>query len=253
MILLTIAAHPDDEVDGGGLMCRLSDLGHTVVILFTTRGEGGGAGNPPLCAHEELGAFRESEARASAAILGAKEARFLPFADPGTLNGKLRHVEVPFEEYTAALQNHIAELRPDILLTHGTDGEYGHAQHLYTHSAVFQALENLRPWRPQVVLTWCADCPGGENLLFANPSDPANFIMDAAPYVERKRAAYQAHRTQYPGMLHVCEDRGVQLMSEREECYRVWDASEAAAAEAAAWLAAALGLESRDHHGVDPA
>lgn len=54
----------------------------------------------------------------------------------------------------------LEHLHPDVIITYGTDGEYGHPQHIFTQQATFRALRNLalgprglQPWRPQEVLT----------------------------------------------------------------------------------------------------
>jgi LmbE family N-acetylglucosaminyl deacetylase len=62
--VLCITAHPDDEsVFAGGTLALLALRGAEVKILCCTRGEGGEAGEPPLCSRAALGALREVELR----------------------------------------------------------------------------------------------------------------------------------------------------------------------------------------------
>jgi N-acetylglucosamine malate deacetylase 2 len=222
MNILAVAAHPDDEMDFAGLLSRFADSGHAVTILFTTRGEGGTTGNPPLCERHELGQVREAESRESGAIIGARDVRFLPFIDPRARDGQMQHVDASLEEFTASIQAVLEELRPDVVITHGSNGEYGHPQHVFTHQAVFSALQNLQSWKPKAVLTGCANYPGEENLEGINKDDPADYRVNIQPWAERKRAAFQAHRTQYPALLKNSEAKGTLLMTEKTECYRSW-------------------------------
>ena len=156
MLVLAVGAHPDDETFAGGLLARYASEGHEVRLLLTTRGEGGFPGEPPLCERSELGAIREAEARESGRILGASEVRFLPFRDPDLVRGRLQPIAASLDEFSGAIAAEIAVSRPDVVVTHGSGGEYGHPQHTYTHRAVFAALARLQPWRPREVWTWCA-------------------------------------------------------------------------------------------------
>src|SRR5690242_15757138 len=127
MIVLAIGAHPDDELFAAGMLARYAAEGHDVYILTTTRGEGGSAGDPLLCERTELGTVREAESRASAHALGARDVLFLPFVDPlkGD-DGVLHPVDASMEEFSAAIAGVIARLHPDVIITHGSGGEYGH-------------------------------------------------------------------------------------------------------------------------------
>jgi len=81
--ILVISAHPDDEtLFAGGTLAKFANQGHDVTILETTRGEGGEVGDPPLTTRENLGAWREQEARNAAKALGVRNIFFLPYVDP---------------------------------------------------------------------------------------------------------------------------------------------------------------------------
>src|SRR4051794_13589611 len=137
MKILVISAHPDDETMAvGGTLAMYAEQGHVVSILETTRGEGGEAGDPPLADLEHLGAYRECELREAAAVLGVRDVMFLPFADPRMeIGGTARRIDVPLHEFVAAIADCLRRIKPDIVLTHGSNGEYGHPQHVYTHQA----------------------------------------------------------------------------------------------------------------------
>ena len=139
--VVSIGAHPDDETAfAGGLLAKHVSERSDVQIICLTRGEGGELGEPPLCSVQELGAVRERELRRAAAALGATDVTFLDFVDPRIAVGEPgRPIDATHEELTAAIGREIERLRPDIVITHGSNGEYGHPQHIATHQAVRQA------------------------------------------------------------------------------------------------------------------
>lgn len=196
--LLVIAAHPDDEGFAGGYIAKRAAAGDEVIILCTTRGEGGEIGDAPISSKDELGRWREEEMRRAGVALGAKEVRFLDFVDPHMeIDGFALPIDATPEEFTAALVEQIGDLRPAAILTHGSDGEYGHPQHVFTHQAVWAALADLAPWQPRELLTWCADFPNAKDHRLLNESDPATEVLDISPWLEAKIAALEAHRSQH--------------------------------------------------------
>src|SRR5947207_6943637 len=67
--VVCVGGHPDDPESGcGGTLARYSALGHTVTIIYLTRGEAGIQGK----SHDEAAAIRSAECEASCKILGAK-------------------------------------------------------------------------------------------------------------------------------------------------------------------------------------
>ena len=230
MRVLVIAAHPDDETAfAGGLIAKYAAEGHEVHILWTTRGEGGEVGEPPLTTREQLGAVREQEARAAAAALGIQGLHFLPFVDP--LVGPediLYHIDATIDEFSAAIAEVMADLRPDIVLTHGSNGEYGHPQHIFTHNAVFAALDRLKPWEPAEVLTWGGMYPNPEKERHINQDDPADLVLDITPWLPQKIAAFDAHRTQHALFFRKNEGKTIADIPGRKESFRRWRSADTA-------------------------
>ncbi len=221
MNIVVVAAHPDDETCASGLLAKYTDEGHHVCIVYTTRGEGGGLGKPPLCARVDLGRVREQEAREAAHILGVQELVFLPYVDP--LNdGVLHAVDVPFETFSRALQQVFERLLPGVIITHGSYGEYGHPQHIFTHQAVFQAVRQMSPWRPGLLLTWQAAHAGSTTPGETNPDDPADLLVDIRPWAARKLKAFHAHRTQVPHIEDFAREHNQPVTEFENEAYRTW-------------------------------
>jgi LmbE family N-acetylglucosaminyl deacetylase len=219
--VLVISAHPDDEtMAAGGTIAMYAERGDDVILLETTRGEGGEVGDPPLTDRADLGAYREAELRRAAAELGVHEVRFLPFVDPYMeIGGTARRIDVPLDRFVAVLAAQLAAIRPDLVLTHGVNGEYGHPQHIFTHQAALLALAatSLCP----EVHTWGAWYPEAERPEMLNRDDPAEIVRDVTPWLERKIAAALAHRTQHAMFLRNTGAPSVPAMVTRIESFHL--------------------------------
>jgi LmbE family N-acetylglucosaminyl deacetylase len=220
--ILVIAAHPDDETMlAGGTLAMYAEQGDTVYILATTRGEGGEAGEPPLVARERLGEVREAELRCAATALGAREVFFLSYVDPYMeVGGTPLHIDAPLHEFAAAIGVYMRQLRPAIILTHGSSGEYGHPQHIYTYRATRLALAGSG--LTAELWSWAAwhDNPEIERLL--NRFDRADVVRDITPWLDAKVAAALCHRTQHAMFLRNSGARAVPDMILRVESFRRW-------------------------------
>ena len=220
--VLCISAHPDDEtLFCGGTLAKFSRQGHSVFILETTRGEGGEVGDPPLTIKENLGAFREKEARHAARALGVEDIFFLPFIDPHMeINGTARHIDVPLNEFAAAINAHVRELAPDLIITHGSNGEYGHPQHIYTHEATRLALNNGNP--EIALVSWAAWYTPCKRERILNPDDAADIIADISPWHEMKVNAVLCHKTQHAMFLRNTGAPAVHHLASKTESFHIW-------------------------------
>jgi len=100
--VVVVGAHPDDPESGvGGTMARLADLGHSVVALYLTRGEGGVGGK----SEEQAATIRTAEAEAACKILKARPV----FA--GQVDGRTEISKERYEAFAAVL---MAE-KPDLV------------------------------------------------------------------------------------------------------------------------------------------
>ena len=123
--LLAVLAHPDDESFGlGGTLAKYAAEGVETYLVTATRGECGrfGAlgksGNPV-----EVGRVREAELRAAAAVLGIREVSILGYHD-GAVD------KVPSKDAIRDIVSHIRRIQPNIILTFGPEGGYGHPDHI---------------------------------------------------------------------------------------------------------------------------
>ncbi len=127
--LMAVLAHPDDESLGvGGTLARYAAEGVETFLLTATRGEGGRYGNhrPGDVGHpgrSELGRIREREMRAAGSVLGLKEVALLDYPDQQVDRANP-------QEAIAGIVDHLRRVRPDVVVTFGPDGAYGHPDHI---------------------------------------------------------------------------------------------------------------------------
>ena len=220
--ILVVSAHPDDEtLFSGGTLAMYAKNGHAVYILETTRGEGGEVGEPPLTTRENLAAFREQEVRKAARILGVRDIFFLPYIDPYMeINGIARRIDVPLKEFAEAIEAYMQKIDPDLVITHGSNGEYGHPQHIYTHRATRLALNNGRPGT--ALMSWSAWHTPSESERILNKDDHADIINDISPWHDIKVAAALCHKTQHAMFLRNSGAPSIPAMVWKTEAFHIW-------------------------------
>jgi N-acetylglucosamine malate deacetylase 2 len=196
--LLCVVAHPDDETMlCGGTLAWLASRGTGVDILSLTRGEGGETGEPPRCGRAELGALREKEMRCAAAELGARSLDFLGYVDPevgpdNTLFAPAADIDV----LVGQIASWIGKLAPEVVLTHGSNGEYGHPAHKLTHAATKQAVTLLAGTFRPPLYSFSANYPKHPYPRLANVDDEADILVNVSAFLDRKEAAALCHATQ---------------------------------------------------------
>ena len=220
--VLIISAHPDDEtMAAGGTIAMHAQQGDDVYLLETTRGEGGEVGDPPLTTLAHLGEYRQGELRRAAEILGVRETFFLPYVDPHMeIGGEARAINATLDEFTAAIRKYLDRLRPDVIITHGSNGEYGHPQHIFTHQAVRRALAESD--LQAELWTWGAQFDNAERPEMLNRDDQASEVRDITPWLETKVAAAMAHRTQHAMFLRNSKAPSVAAMVPHVESFKRW-------------------------------
>jgi len=140
--LLAVLAHPDDESLGfGGTLAKYASQGVDVFLLTATRGDGGRyhghrPGEPQHPGQSALAKIRETELRAAAAVLGVREVSLLDYHDQQLDSAEPRAV-------VASIAAHLKRIHPDVVVTFGPDGAYGHPDHIaisqFTTAAIVAA------------------------------------------------------------------------------------------------------------------
>ena len=136
--LMCILAHPDDESLGtGGILAKYAAEGIKTYLVTATRGERGWFGDerehPGL---EKLGKIRENELLDAAEVLDIRYVDFLDYID-----GELDAAHPA--EAIAKIVGHIRHVQPDVVVTFGPYGGYGHPDHIaisqFTTAAIVEA------------------------------------------------------------------------------------------------------------------
>ena len=123
--LLAVLAHPDDESLGfGGTLAKYSAEGVETHLVTATRGERGRFGSQGKTAEpSEVVRVREAELRAAAAVLGIHDVSILGYPD-GAVD------QMDAATAIRAITWHIRRIRPDVVVTFGPEGAYGHPDHI---------------------------------------------------------------------------------------------------------------------------
>jgi LmbE family N-acetylglucosaminyl deacetylase len=127
--LMAVLAHPDDESLGiGGTLAKYANEGVDVFLLTATRGDRGRYrdyrfGDPQHPGPSALAEIREQELRAAASALGVQDVALLDYRDQEL-------DRVPPRDVIAAIVEHLRRVHPDVVITFGPDGAYGHPDHI---------------------------------------------------------------------------------------------------------------------------
>ncbi len=243
--VLFIHAHPDDEsIMTGGTMAALAARGASVVLVTATRGEGGeviGETHAHLFGDRPgLAEHRERELAEATSALGVSDSYFLGeertvagtqlpprrFEDSGMEWGTDGHAVAPAHMPPEALCSAtvaevadyvgaaIRQVRPDLVVTYGPGGGYGHPDHVRCYEATQVALTRLGAGAPPVVYAevppevsidaFDPQAPGfdltGFGAATTVPSVPAEYpvavAQDVSEFVGAKAMAMAAHATQ---------------------------------------------------------
>jgi N-acetyl-1-D-myo-inositol-2-amino-2-deoxy-alpha-D-glucopyranoside deacetylase len=233
--MLLVHAHPDDEtLWTGGVIARYATEGVDVALVTCTLGEQGEIILPELAGlgsghADQLGGYRLGELRAACTALGVSEQRFLGglgrwrdsgmMVEPGgraSLPADLHpraFAGGPLTEQVSELVEVLDELRPQVVVTYGPDGGYGHPDHVRAHQVTMAAAEQVPAvarvfWAVQprsAVQAGIAALHGMAGLPFTPPEPdglPAvadgevTTVLDVGAQVQTTMRAIRAHGTQ---------------------------------------------------------
>jgi len=197
MKILSFFAHPDDEtVFLGGTFAYLAAKDAEIHFTCATRGEGGEMGDPPICTRDELGAVREKEITCAVERFGGASLQFLDFIDPPVgPDGELYSFTDENDLLVDRLRNVIRSINPQIIISHGPGGEYGHPAHIQSHQGLMQALNKEPEINPVIYSPSWLNRETGE--YFPTP----DFMVDITPWLDVKIDAIQCYRSQHDMFL----------------------------------------------------
>ncbi|CAN5248482.1 hypothetical protein BH09ACT3_BH09ACT3_12640 [soil metagenome] len=221
--MLFVHAHPDDEsIATGGTIAALVDGGAAVTVLTCTRGELGEVIPPEVIPQDvipqelipealgelvghpaRIGSRRSAELSHAMTVLGVTDHRYL--GDAGARRADLEPrryfdsgmvwggdgAEAPervaddsfsaarFAEVAADIATVIEDVHPDAVVSYDENGGYGHPDHVMAHDAALRAAE-----------------VAGIPFFAITERGPADLRVDVSAFLDRKRAAIAAHRSQ---------------------------------------------------------
>ena len=247
--LLCVTAHPDDESLGfGGTLARAAAEGVETFLIAATLGERGRIGTERPGA-EVVAPVRERELRAACAVLGVRELFRL-----GYLDGELDRVDAA--EASGRIAALVRRIRPQVVVTFGAEGGYGHPDHIAISQLTGAALtaaadpgfdaadEAGRPLPPHAAdkLYWMAwdeavwaayrhafgdlvaRVDGVERRASPWPAWAVTTVIDTSAHRDTIWRAVECHRSQISGYARLAE-LPPELRAgiwDRQTYYRVW-------------------------------
>jgi LmbE family N-acetylglucosaminyl deacetylase len=207
---MCVLAHPDDESLGtGGTLAKYAAEGVETYLVTATRGERGrfGDGGERPSA-DVIGQTREAELRAAAQELGIREVTLLGYPDAGLDS-------VDPTEAQEAIAAHLRRVKPQVVVTFGPEGAYGHPDHIaisqlttgaviraasqgYAVSKLYYAAWTAKTWAAYqgALKKLTSHVDGGEREAVPWPDWGITTRLDTSASWPSVWRAVQCHRTQ---------------------------------------------------------
>jgi len=212
-VLLAVTAHPDDEGFMGPILARYARGGVTVYLAIATKGEKGATDFAKIPAGEALAAARRAEATCACRQLGIEPPIFFDLSD-----GELGAITDPLAKNIHAVASNVEKLidrlHPQVVVTWGPDGGYGHPDHRLVSNAVTQVIQSRKS---EIKLYYAGLSPEQAkpvnsiwpSTLAFHTTDPAYLTVTVAytsKDFENYKRAFECHKSQYtPETLQALE------------------------------------------------
>ena len=171
--IVCVGAHPDDPESGcAGTLSRYGQLGHSVTVIYLTRGERGIRGK----GLEESAKIRTAESEAACKLIGAKPLFF------GQIDGATEIRQAHIQRMTELLSSQ----NPDIVFTHWPIDT--HMDHQVASVLAIRACMAM----PRMPLLYFFEVNTGSQSQGFSP----NIYLDITSVLERKKSALFAHVSQ---------------------------------------------------------
>jgi LmbE family N-acetylglucosaminyl deacetylase len=133
--ILAVFAHPDDEVVVAPLLARYAREGVDIYLAIATDGRAGTHPGSTIPAGDSLATVRAGEARCAAERLGIHPPTLLGFPD-----GELASME-NLGALHEKLVRLFADVNPEVVITWGPGGGYGHPDHRMVSDVVTEIFQ----------------------------------------------------------------------------------------------------------------
>ncbi|HKW25740.1 MAG TPA: PIG-L family deacetylase [Terriglobales bacterium] len=182
--VIVAGGHPGDPEYGcGGTVTRYTQHGHTVILLYLNRGEGGIPGKTG----KEAAAIRSGEAAKACELLKATPL----FADQ--MDGQSVVDKTHYDSFARIIESE----RPDVLFTQWPID--GHPDHRATSLLCYEAW--LRMGKSFAFYYY--EVSNGEDTLMFSPTE----YVDITNTESAKRAACYAHASQSPDRFYALQEQ----------------------------------------------
>jgi LmbE family N-acetylglucosaminyl deacetylase len=203
-VILAVFAHPDDEAFVGPVLARYAREGTKVYLAIATKGEKWA--REPTLRGEPLAKVRREEASCACRQLGIEPPIFFELND-GELGAITRPLGHNVQAVADQVEKLIGRFNPEVVVTWGPEGGYGHPDHRLVSDAVTQVIQSARPsvnlvyagFAPKQVKTlnraWPTDIPW-------HATDPS-YLAVRVPFTKADQLVYhrafECHKSQYTG------------------------------------------------------
>ena len=203
-VLLAVFAHPDDETVAGPILARYARQGVQVYLAIATRGEKGVNDFAKIPGGDPLAEARRAEATCACKQLGIEPPIFFNLND-----GELGAMTTPLAKNIHAVAHEVRKLierlHPQVIVTWGPEGGYGHPDHRLVSDAVTEVVQSqdsetklyypgLTPQQAKSLNgVWPADLP-------FHTTAPA-YLTVSVSYTEKDfenyKRAFECHKSQF--------------------------------------------------------
>ena len=186
---LFLGPHPDDiEIGAGATAAKLVSMGKAVCFTVCTDGRFGLGNAPSGTTPEALISLRQEEARSSAAMLGVRDLRFLPFPDGGLYEQR---------DLIRAIAGIIADFQPDVIFAPDPDvTSECHADHLDVGRAA-KLLACFAPY-PELMEAYGAKGAPVKALALYMTARASRFVDTKGFFFAQLDSIFRCHLSQFP-------------------------------------------------------
>lgn len=194
--ILVVFAHPDDETFATGSFTKLSANGKRIQLIYATSGDAGGDRTGQGLSGDALGKHRENEMTQAAQVLNVStEPLFLRYPDG--------FVRDNWDSILTDVEAIMQQTQPDIVVTFGPDGYYGHRDHLAISQIAERAFDQLgiashllHVAIPSSVNDLIVQAGGGSRYKPV-AEKYITYMVNVRGQIEQRIAAMEAHSSQF--------------------------------------------------------
>ena len=186
---LFLGPHPDDiEIGAGATAAKLAAMGKQVTFLICTDGRYGLTHAPAGTTPEALVGIRQLEARASAAVLGVTDVRFLDLSDGGFYTD---------DDLCRGIAAVMGETQPQVILAPDpcVDSEC-HIDHLRCGEAARRMV--FAAHSAHIMEAFGAKAAPTEAIAYYMTAKPTVFVATRGFFQRQLEALFTCHPTQFP-------------------------------------------------------